>query len=215
MLFFHIISGSLVLIFGVIALLASKGRTLHKFSGNVFFAVMVILSITAAYLEIQLDEFPIMALLALYFTSSSWMVVKRQPAKIGLFEYIAFVGITLVSITFFKWGWDISEGKKVLEGTMPLAFYFVWGSFSAFAAILDFIMIVKGGVSGKHRLARHLWRMCIALLMSILSFLDQDIFPEFILQSGILWAPIVILFLTMFYWLSSFLFSHWRKPKAV
>lgn len=59
MLIFHIIAGSFVLLFGYTALLALKGLRLHKFAGNIFFIAMVILSLSAAYLEYQLGDFPL------------------------------------------------------------------------------------------------------------------------------------------------------------
>ncbi len=214
MLIFHIIAGSIVLFFGNMALLTAKGLSVHKFAGNVFFVAMIILSVSAAYLEIMLGELPIMGVLTLYFVSTSWAAVKRQAGKIGLFEYAAFFCISIVAVTFYKWGWDIMYNGKELEGTLPLEGYFILGSVAAFAAILDLAMIIRGGVTGSHRIARHLWRMCITLLMATMSFLDQDIFPDVILNTGLLWSPIILLFMMMLYWLCRLPINHWRKRRA-
>ena len=215
MLIFHIIAGSLVLLFGSIALFAPKGLQLHKVAGNIFFTAMFILSLTVTYLEIQLDEFPIMGIFSRYFASTSWATVKRQAGKIGRFEFCAFLSITMVAITFYKWGWDIIYNGKVLEGAMPIEMYFILGSVAAFAAILDLTMILRGGIVGSHRLARHLWRMCIALLLAIMSFLAQDIFPAFIQNTGLLWSPVILLILMMIYWLCRLPFTQWSKVRAV
>lgn len=214
MLIFHIIAGILVLLFGSMALIASKGLRLHKLAGNIFFISMVVLSLTTIYLEIQFDDFPIMGIFSLYFASTSWLTVKRQAGTTGAFEVCAFLCIAMVSITFYKWGWDIVYNGKVLEGTLPLAMYFILGSFAAFAAILDLNMIIRGGLVGAHRIARHLWRMCIALLLATMSFLSQDIFPEFIQNTGLLWSPIILLLLIIFFWLCRLPFSQWRKFKS-
>ncbi|KGJ94168.1 DUF2306 domain-containing protein [Colwellia psychrerythraea] len=214
MLIFHIIAGILVLIFGSMALIASKGLRLHKLAGNIFFISMVVLSLTTIYLEIQFDDFPIMGIFSLYFASTSWLTVKRQARTTGAFEVCAFLCIAMMSITFYKWGWDIVYNGKVLEGTLPLAMYFILGSFAAFAAILDLNMILRGGLVGAHRIARHLWRMCIALLLATMSFLSQDIFPEFIQNTGLLWSPIILLLLIIFFWLCRLPFSQWRKFRS-
>jgi len=127
MLIFHVIAGSLVLFFGYLALFASKGLRLHRQAGNIFFIAMIILSLSAAYLEVRLGDFPIMGVFSFYFTSTSWATVRRQTGKIGRFEFCSFVGITLVAVTFYKWGFDIVYNGKVLEGTLPLAGYFIFG----------------------------------------------------------------------------------------
>ena len=215
MLIFHIIAGSLVLLFGSIALFAPKGLRLHKLAGNIFFTAMIILSLTVVYLELQLDEFPIMGIFSLYFASTSWVTVKRQAGKIGRFEFCAFLCITMVAITFYKWGWDIIYNEKALEGTLPIEMYFVLGSVATFAAILDLNMILRGGLVGSHRIARHLWRMCIALLLATMSFLAQDIFPEFIQNTGLPWSPVILLILMMIYWLCRLSFTQWSKFQAV
>jgi uncharacterized membrane protein len=214
MLIIHIIAGILVLLFGFIALSASKGLKLHKQAGSIFFIAMVVLALTAAYLEMQFDEFPIMGILSLYFASTSWATVKRPEGKIGKFEYCAFLTITAVAITFYKWGWEIVYNGQVLEGTLPIEGYFILGSFAAFAALMDLNMIVQGGHVGNHRIARHLWRMCISLLLALMAFLDQDIFPEFIHNTGLLWSPVIILLLMTVYWLGRLQFKQWSNVRV-
>ncbi len=211
MLIVHIFTGSLVLLFGLTALCSPKGASLHKLSGNIFFIVMVIASLSAAYLEFQLGDMPIMGILSLYFTYTSWVTIKRKEKKVGKLEYSGFLIITAIAITFYKWGWDIVYNGQKLEGTLPIEGYFIFGTFAAFAAILDLILIPRGGVTGAHRIARHLWRMCLALLMALLSFLDQDIFPEAIVSTGLLWAPVILLLMTMIYWLCRLPFNKWSK----
>jgi hypothetical protein len=213
MLIFHIIAGSLVLLLGLIALFATKGLRIHKIAGNIFFITMVILSLTAAYLEYQLGDFPIMGIFSLYFASTSWATVKRPADETGRFELIAFLCITIVAITFYKWGWDITYNGVVLEGTLPIEGYFILGSIAAFAAALDLNMILRGGYVGAHRISRHLWRMCIALLLATLSFLSQDIFPEFVKGTDILWSPVILLLLVTSYWLCRLSFTQWNKVR--
>jgi len=214
MLIFHIIAGAIVLLGGATALFAKKGLNLHKLSGNIFFIAMVIMSLSATYLEFQLGDIPIMGILSLYFSYTSWVTVKRQEKKVGKLEYSGFLIITVIAITFYRWGWDIVYNGQKLEGTLPIEGYFIFGTFAAIAATLDLILIINGGAIGAHRIARHLWRMCIALLMALLSFISQDIFPEFILTTGLIWSPVLLLLLTMLYWLCRVLFSSWSKIRV-
>jgi len=214
MLIFHIIAGAIVLLGGATALFAKKGLNLHKLSGNIFFIAMVIMSLSATYLEFKLGDIPIMGILSLYFAYTSWVTVKRQEKKVGKLEYSGFLIITLIAITFYRWGWEIVYNGQKLEGTLPIEGYFIFGTFAAIAATLDLILIINGGVIGAHRIARHLWRMCIALLMALLSFISQDVFPEFILTTGLIWSPVILLLLTMLYWLCRVLFSSWGKIRV-
>lgn len=213
MLIFHIIAGSLVLFLGLIALFSTKGLRFHKLAGNIFFFTMVILSLTAAYLEYKLGDFPIMGIFSLYFASTAWVTVKRQAGKIGRFEIFSFICITIVAITFYKWGWDISYNGVELEGTLPIEGYFILGSVAAFAGVLDLNMILRGGYVGAHRISRHLWRMCFSLLLATLSFTAQDIFPDFVKGTDLLWSPVILLLFVMIYWLYRLAFTQWDKAR--
>ncbi|MEW6982478.1 hypothetical protein AAD001_07480 [Colwelliaceae bacterium 6471] len=207
MLILHIFAGGLVLLFGFAALCSPKGFKLHSMAGKVFFPSMVMVSLSAVYLDFRIGDIPIMGVLSLYFATTSWLAIKHQERETGIIEIFAFLIIAIISITFFKLGWDIMYGGQSLKGTLPIEFYFVWGGVAAFAALLDLNMIIRGGLAGSHRIARHLWRMCIALLMAVLSFLDQDIFPTLIKNSGVLWLLIILPTLLMFYWLCRLLFT--------
>ena len=48
--------------------------------------------------------------------------------------------------------------------------YFFLGSVAVLATAGDVRMLVRGGISGKQRIARHLWRMCFGLFIAAGSF---------------------------------------------
>jgi hypothetical protein len=56
-------------------------------------------------------------------------------------------------------------------------------------------MIVRGGVFGARRIARHLWRMCMALLFAALSFYPGQarLFPKWLRETNLLYVPAVLL----------------------
>jgi hypothetical protein len=95
--------------------------------------------------------------------------------------------------------------------------YFVFASFAAFAAALDLKLILRGGISGPQRIARHLWRMCFALFFAAAFFFlgQQQVLPKFMRGSPIpvvlALAPIVL----MIFWLFRVRFSKRFKSGAM
>ena len=89
-------------------------------------------------------------------------------------------------------------------GGFPAPAYYVLGGLIALAAALDLRVIRKGGVAGVPRIARHLWRMCVAFFIatSSLFFGQQDVLPQALRDT-----PILLLVLgfgplaAMLYWL--------------
>jgi hypothetical protein len=65
----------------------------------------------------------------------------------------------------------------------------VLGSLAAFAAALDFKVII-GRVSGVARITRHLWRMCFAFFFATGSFFlgQQKVMPAFMHGALALWV---------------------------
>ncbi|WP_199609938.1 DUF2306 domain-containing protein [Flocculibacter collagenilyticus] len=214
MLALHILGGVLVLLFATVALLAKKGGKFHRFGGNIFFVSMVLVSTSAIYLDIASGDTPAISVLALYLVVTSWVTIKRKEGTIGLFEKLAFVAITAVAIGLYSVGWHISSADGVTKNGVPAAMYFVFGTLALFAAALDLIMIVKGGVTGKHRIARHLWRMCIPVVMATMSVLSQkSVIPVALQGKPILWLPILLLLSLMFFWLIKVLFTKWHQSR--
>ena len=78
-------------------------------------------------------------------------------------------------------------------------------------------MIVRNGIAGTQRLARHLWRMCFALFIASASvFLArQQLFPVFMRKTGMLILVSVAPLLVMIYWLIRLRLSDARPPKTI
>lgn len=64
-------------------------------------------------------------------------------------------------------------------------------------------IIYKGFIKGARRIARHLWRMSLALLIATASlFLGQpQVFPEVLRESVLLSAPVLLIIIMHFFWL--------------
>jgi len=196
MLLFHIIAGSFVLLFGIGALIFSKGEKLHRYSGNLFFFSLLLMAGSGAYFA---DD-PTIAISSVYFASTAWVIVLMPDKKIGVFDIVAFIVISVISANFFYAAITSEPGFMV---TM----FYIFGSVALLAALLDLNMIIRGGISGAHRIARHLWRMCYALLGAVLSFVanTSDKWPNFIDAN----LPIYLLIVMIFYWLIRVLFTKW------
>jgi hypothetical protein len=85
----------------------------------------------------------------------------------------------------------------------PTAAYFVFGSIAALAAALDLRLILRHGVFGVQRITRHIWRMCVALLIAAFSFFlgQQQVFPASVRGSPLLLVPEIAVLGAMIFWL--------------
>jgi len=196
MLTFHILAGALVLLSGIGALVSGKGSQVHRYAGNIFFISFTLMAGSAIYLA---DD-PVIAIASIYFVSTAWVTIRQPEKKSGTFEIIAFITITIVSARYFY------VATTSPAGFMKTMFY-LFGSIALLAAILDLKLIIQKGVSGAHRIARHLWRMCYALLGAVLSFVANTSgkWPEFIDEN----LPIYLVIVLMLYWLFRLLFTDW------
>jgi len=77
------------------------------------------------------------------------------------------------------------------------------GLVAVLAVTGDIRMLVRGGISGTARIARHLWRMCFAFFIAAASiFLARPhLFPVFMRRSGILFLLSFLPLILMVFWL--------------
>jgi uncharacterized membrane protein len=218
MLILHIGAGIIVLFCALIAICAGKGSTLHRAGGNLFFISMLAVSASAIYLDSVRDEIPVIGVLVLYLVATSWMTVKRQESTIGNFEKVAFFAIAIVAVGLYGIGWQAMQSGDGTRNGVPAAMFYVFGSVALCAALLDLVMLARGGVAGKHRIARHLWRMWVPTILATMSVLSQkSVIPEVLRGSPLLWVPVLLLLAAMIYWLVRVLFTQWlaRNQPAI
>jgi hypothetical protein len=81
----------------------------------------------------------------------------------------------------------------------PAGAYFFFGGLALLSAAGDVRMLLRGGVSGRQRLVRHLWRMCFGWFIATISFFlgQQQVFPQWLQGSNILlvlaFLPLILL----------------------
>jgi uncharacterized membrane protein len=215
MLILHICGAVVGLISGSVALVVRKGFPMHRAIGNVFVASMLIMSSSASYIAFgksQLINF-IVGVLTFYMVATAWVAARRKEGQTGRFEVGAMLLALADGSVALLFGWQAANGATGLRDGYPAVAYYVFGSVALFAAALDVSVLLRGGVSGAHRIARHLWRMCLALFITVLSFFlgKQRLFPEAIVRTHLNLVPIFIVAILMFYWLCRVLFTNAYK----
>jgi hypothetical protein len=80
---------------------------------------------------------------------------------------------------------------------------FFFGAVLLLATAGDIRMLARGGISGRPRITRHLWRMCYGLFIATGSFFlgQQQVFPAFLRDSIFLTLPALLPLPLLIYWL--------------
>lgn len=213
----HISAGSVAMLSGATALIARKGTRLHRAAGSVFFVSILIAAAMAVYFGFAEAEinFAIPGVITIYFVATAWMTVKREQGKTGVFELGACLFAAAgAAIGFYAAFEAVRNGTALLGGIPEYSFATVF----ALCAIADLSVILRGGLSGIPRIARHLWRMHLGLFMAVGSFFPGQlaIFPEFIRETPfivLLAVPFSVIGL-MIFWLIRVRFTSWYKRDA-
>jgi len=173
--FIHVGGGFAGLVSGTVALLAAKGRPLHRMAGNVFFVSMLLMAAFAILLAVVIPHQLVNVFIgtfALYLVGTAWLTVRRSEGAIGVPEKIALLISICLCAPFVILAFQLTAGLPPLvtsaipfKGPVLIAVY----SFTAvllIAAIADAKVVMAGGISGAPRIARHLWRMCLGLTLA-------------------------------------------------
>ena len=201
----HIGAGGVGLLSGAGALVFRKGGRAHRFAGNVFFTSILAMSAIGAGVAPLLPQRSsvVPALLTFYLVATGWMAVRRHKTGVGRFEIGACLfalGIASIGAIF---GLRASHDPTGMLDAEPPSTYYVFAVLAALAGASDMRLIVRGGVSGAQRIARHLWRMCAALLIAAISFFlgQQQVFPVSVRGSPILFLPEIAILGLLIFWI--------------
>jgi len=221
MVLFHICAGSLGLLSGAVAMSLRKGSRRHGVAGTVFFVSMLSLSASGACMAFVAPEGEelnvLMGILTFYLVATAWVTARRRNGETGLFDWAALLVALAVAAGLAKLGVEAAKAGH------SAGLYFFFGAVALLAAVLDLRMIVRGGVFGAQRIARHLWRMCSALFIAVGSlFLGQpQLFPDALRRTGVLAVPSLLVVMLLIFWLIRVLFTNAyertasAKPKLV
>jgi hypothetical protein len=190
---------------GFVAVFLRKGSRRHGLVGNVFVVSMLCLSVSGMFMAIVKSE-PgniLGGALTFYLVATAWLTARRGNEVPGILDWAAFLaiaGIAAVEVTF---GLDAATSPTGLKYDYPPGPYFFMGSVALLATVGDLRMLVRRGISGTARIARHLWRMCFALFIAAASIFlaRQHLFPAIFRKTGTLWLLSFLPLMLMIFWL--------------
>lgn len=212
----HIAAGSIALAAGGVALYSVKGSRLHRKSGMLFVLVMLLMSVTGAAMAALKPEVisVIAGALTFYLVMTALLTVRRPASGARWIDAGAMLAALTIGIAGIHFGLEALGSATGTKDGFPAPPYFIFGSVALLASLLDLRMLLARGVKGAHRLARHLWRMCFALLIAAASFFlgQSQVFPGSI-PFVVLTIPVFVVLFLMLYWLGRVLFSR-RHQRA-
>ena len=205
MKYLHIIAGLLGLISGFLALYSAKGSKLHRLGGMVFVVSMLVMASSGTLMSIfvKLNRVNVVAgMLTIYLVSSGLIAVRRTVAQsrgwtIGLLSVAlanSLFGITLAI--------EALANHHSIDG-LPAQPLLVFGLVGLIGVYGDLRVLQVGSIVGTRRLARHLWRLCFALLIATSAFFlgQAKLFPEPLRKLPLLVLPVLLVLVTMIYWM--------------
>ena len=168
----HICAGTLGLLSGTAAICFRKGSPRHVLAGKIFVASMLTMAVGAVYLAITRHQPNNIGggILTFYLIGTAWLTARRRDGETSRFDWIVLlIPLTLGILTWMNGLKVVRSGASSQDG-VPVGMIFFMGSIMLLAAAGDIRMLVRGGVSGTTRIARHLWRMCFGLFIAAGSF---------------------------------------------
>ena len=192
LLYLHIGGGGIGILSGAIALLTRKGKRIHRAAGTVFFFSMLIAYAVAGAVAPFLPDGQrtntVAAMMALYLLISGWRTARRGEAAPGRVEFAGiFVALSLTAAGAYFIRLAAGDPSGTIDGAPPQAFY-IFATAGIFGALGDLHLVLRRGLSGAARIARHLWRMCFSLFITSGSFFlgQQKVMPEWMQGSPVL-----------------------------
>ncbi|HET7712539.1 MAG TPA: hypothetical protein VFL80_11465 [Thermoanaerobaculia bacterium] len=201
----HICGATVALLAGFLSLFFRKGSGLHRASGQLFFLSMIAMCTTAVILAgfLRPNAGNAMAgMLTLYLVVTGWVAGRRRERRTGAFDVTALLFVSLVALASFSWGFEAGSSPRGMKDAYPAPMFFFFGSIAFAFAVSDLRTLRRGGVEGARRIARHVLRTCLALLMAVLSFYpgQAKFFPG-LRGNAFVFLPHLFLIGTMIYWL--------------
>jgi uncharacterized membrane protein len=201
LLYSHISGGMIGMASGAVALLTRKGERVHRAAGTVFFVAMLVMAGVGACVSPFLPSEQIgnttAGVFTFYLVLTGWATVRRGEGRIGTFERTA-IAIPIAGVGMGLYMSTLPE----ITGTQHVATYVIAG-IAALCALGDTHLILKRGLVGRPRIARHVWRMGVALAMAALSFFagQQKYLPEFVRGTMYVLVPGLTALALMAFWL--------------
>lgn len=204
LLYLHIGGGTLGLISGAVALLSPKGGRAHRLAGNVFLAAMLVMSgiggAVAPFLQDRIST--VAGFMTFYLIFTGWLTARRRQGVSPLEVVGLLVALTGLASTLTLTWMASNTPEGTLDGSPPQAFY-IFATVSLIAAASDLKLVLRRGISGAQRVARHVWRMTFGLFVASGSLFlgQQQVFPDWLRETPVLYMAALAPLPFLLFWM--------------
>lgn len=211
----HICAGLTGLLSGFAAMSFRKGSQRHRMAGNIFFVAMLVMGSSAVYLGNVFG-----GLFACYLVWTAWLTARRRDGETSVFDWAALLFILVFGVCILIRGIEAARNSTMsFNGVPPGMFgmFFFLASIALLAATGDIRMLVRGGVFGAKRVARHLWRMCFSFFIATGSFFlgQQRVFPAAWRGAAVWFVPALLPLVLLIFWMFKVRFTSAYRRKSV
>jgi len=214
----HVSGGTVGLLSGAVALSSRKGSRPHKIAGNVFLISMLTASAGGAFLGFRNSEWDNVfgGVLVFYLVATAWITARREEGETGIVDVIGLLVALAIAALAAIYGIEAAHSPTGTKGRSAASDFVVPVAVATLAAIGDARILLRGGLRGAQRIARHLWRMCFALFIASAAIFvaRPQLFPAFLSKTHILFALGILPLMLMVYWLTRVLLTNAFKRTA-
>ena len=202
-LWFHIATGGAGILAGFVALSMAKGSRRHIHWGIWFWRLMIAMAISGIVLAILGPRavFIFIGVLSLYLVNTGRNALTRKNGVVNRASWVWFSVALLSLIAGAGLGtWSLVSGEDAFGS--PWFLYFGVAFDALIFVVLDGFLLAKGRAIGNSRIIDHLWRMIAALFFAMFALLvaNPQIFPDWFLDTGLNYLPLVVLLAVLAYW---------------
>lgn len=168
----HICGGTVGLLSGTAAMIFRKGSPRHVLAGKIFVTSMLVMAAGAAFLGITRHQPGNVGggIFTFYLILTAWLTARRADGQTSKLDWAALlIPLALGTLSWMN-GIQVVRSGATSQAGVPVGMIFFLGSVQLLAAAGDIRMLIRGGVLGARRIARHLWRMCFGLFTASGSF---------------------------------------------
>jgi hypothetical protein len=129
-----------------------------------------------------------------YLIGTAWLAGRRGE-RTSLLDWSALIIGLAGAVAAIALGvYTLHNPSGVDKTTAPAGMSFFFGAILLLATAGDIRALARGGISGRQRITRHLWRMCYGLFIATGSFFlgQQQVFPAFLRRSTYLTLPALL-----------------------
>jgi uncharacterized membrane protein len=207
----HVSAGLAGLVTGFVALSVTKGGALHRRSGLLFVYTMVVLALTGAAIAAfelfrpghhsGLEATTLMGLFTAYLVVTALTAVRPPGAWSRRLELIGLPLVTAIGVGQLALGVQALTSPDNRQIAILTTVEFIFGTIALLAAKSDLEIIRFGPRTGTKRIARHLWRMTLALWVAALSFFPR--LSKFLPKplGSFVALPMLAVFIALVYWM--------------